>query len=90
MALLFQDLAENIGRDWKRLATKLGLTAQIVEDIQNYYKNNLNEQAYQMLFYWWRRNAKRTEAINRLIFALDVLGRADLARVTSGKNKIRI
>ena len=79
---LLRSLAENIGKDWKRLGTELGFKAAEIEALEYNCKNDLKEQAFQMFVVWIRKQTNDNEARDKLAEALDTIGRADMA---SGK-----
>lgn len=55
--MALQDVAEKIHRkDWPRVANKLGMFADDVEEIQKEYSNSSKQQAYQMLKQWRERD----------------------------------
>ncbi|XP_071786207.1 uncharacterized protein [Asterias amurensis] len=77
-------LAENIGNDWKQLATCLGVNAAQIETYQIDYQSGLKEQAFQMLLGWLRRQSDQKEAENVLIEKLKEVGRSDMVQMVTG------
>ena len=74
-----RDIAENIGIDWKRLATNLGFkTAQITAFEQD-NRDNLKEQAFKMFVAWQNKQTDIEDTRRSLIEALDTIERTDLA-----------
>ncbi|XP_033625991.1 uncharacterized protein LOC117289125 [Asterias rubens] len=77
-------LAENIGKDWRQLATYLGVTAAQIDTYQIDYQSDLKEQAFQMLLGWLRRQPDQKDAENVLIEKLKEVGRFDMVQMVTG------
>ncbi|XP_033642695.1 uncharacterized protein LOC117302773 isoform X4 [Asterias rubens] len=73
------DLAEHIGKDWKRLATCLGITAAKIDRYQLDYPNEINQQVFRMLLDWCRHDPEAAE--DGLKEALKEIGRTDILKL---------
>ena len=82
---LLRSLAENIGKDWKRLATELGFKKSKIDAFENNSKDNLEEQAFQMFVTWRNKQTNDNKARDKLVEALHTIERADMASQISGK-----
>ncbi|XP_041485688.1 FAS-associated death domain protein-like [Lytechinus variegatus] len=63
----FDIIVENIGRDWRQLARRLGLTEVDIECITENHSRNLREQSRQALWMW--KNKHRREATRQALIA---------------------
>ncbi|XP_054774197.2 FAS-associated death domain protein-like [Lytechinus pictus] len=63
----FDVIVENIGRDWRQLARRLGLTEVDIECITENHSRNLREQSRQALWMW--KNKHRREATRQALIA---------------------
>ncbi|XP_071805747.1 uncharacterized protein [Asterias amurensis] len=75
------DLAEHIGKDWKRLGTTLGIKVAKIDTFQLDYPNDLNQQVFRMLLDWSRGQPNQEAAKDGLKKALKEIGRADVVRI---------
>ncbi|KAJ8307213.1 hypothetical protein KUTeg_015297 [Tegillarca granosa] len=66
-----EDLAFNLDKNWIRVATNLGLTDEVIQQIQDVYTNDVLKQALEALKIW-RRDAPGTNA-QRSKILLDAL-----------------
>ncbi|XP_074132746.1 FAS-associated death domain protein [Sminthopsis crassicaudata] len=60
LEVAFQVLCDEVGRDWKRLVRKLGVSQVHIDRIVYAHPNDLREQFYQSLLLW--KNSNDTEA----------------------------
>ncbi|XP_033642196.1 uncharacterized protein LOC117302377 isoform X3 [Asterias rubens] len=72
------DIAEHIGKDWKRLGTSLGITAAKIDTYPVDYPNDLNQQVFRMLLDWCRHDPEAAE--DGLKEALKEIGRTDILK----------
>ncbi|XP_071805239.1 uncharacterized protein [Asterias amurensis] len=75
------DLAEHIGKDWKRLGNYLGIKAAKIDTYQLDYPNDLNQQVFRMLLDWFRGQPNQEAAEDGLKKALKEIGRTDIVRI---------
>ncbi len=50
--MIFRDLSENIGREWEKLATLLGVSDKRLDHIKMNHPNDVEKQIYRMLMMW--------------------------------------
>lgn len=55
----FDYIADNIGKNWRQLARRLGVTDAQVDAIQEGHCRDLREQAYQSLLMWVKNNPEK-------------------------------
>ena len=84
----FRTLASNLGKEWKHLATHLGVRRDEMERIQA-DNGTVEEQIFQMLLTWWQRWDHQTDhgggrAQDFLCDALANSGRTDLKESLQG------
>ena len=84
---LLLELAENTGKDWKRLATELDFSTAHIERFEHNYKDSLQQQAFQMFVAWKRMQTDDGEARCTLTEALYKISRADMAAKITGNGK---
>ncbi|XP_038061124.1 uncharacterized protein LOC119731912 [Patiria miniata] len=78
--IFFREIANDIGREWKRLATNLHLKHVAVFKIEIEHRESVDEQIFQMLVLWrQKRGNKVNEMRKELIDALIKVDRRDLA-----------
>ena len=74
----FDIIASDIGKNWKKLASELGLSRGIIEAVSiDYHAEGTYEQAYQALRKWSQthgNNARLVELVN----ALEAIGCDDI------------
>nr|ABQ51094.1 Fas-associating death domain-containing protein [Paracentrotus lividus] len=63
----FDIIVENIGRDWRQLARRLGLSEVDIECVTENHSRNLREQSRQALWTW--KNRLRREATRQALIA---------------------
>ena len=74
----FDIVANDIGKDWKKLAKQLGFTRGMIEAISiDFHAEGTYEQAYQSLLKWNRRETNRAKLVD-LVNALKEVGFEDL------------
>ncbi|XP_071805636.1 uncharacterized protein [Asterias amurensis] len=73
------DLAEHIGKDWKRLGISLGIKAAKIDKYQLDYPSDLNQQVFWMLLDWCRHDPEAAE--DGLKEALKEIGRTDILKI---------
>ncbi|XP_007933557.1 receptor-interacting serine/threonine-protein kinase 1 [Orycteropus afer afer] len=70
---------ENLGRDWKKCARKLGFTEPQIDEIDHdYERDGLKEKVYQMLQKWLMREGNKGATVGKLAYALYLCSRTDL------------
>ncbi|XP_041488526.1 receptor-interacting serine/threonine-protein kinase 1 isoform X1 [Microtus oregoni] len=70
---------ENLGRQWKNCARKLGFTDSQIDEIDHdYERDGLKEKVYQMLQKWLMREGTRGATVGKLAWALHQCCRIDL------------
>ena len=74
-------VAGKIGKDWKKLGTFLDFETDQIYAYQSDYQNDLNEQIFQMLLGWCRRQPNQETAEDGLKKALKEIGRTDIVRI---------
>ena len=74
-----RDIAENIGIDWKRLATNLGFKTAQITAFEHDNRDNLKEQAFKMFVAWQNKQTDIEGTRCSLIEALVKIERTDLA-----------
>ena len=84
---LLRELAEHIDEDWKRLASYLDFSLAHIESFEHNYKDNLEEQVYQMLVAWMNLQTDDIEARYRLMEALNETDHSELTAILSGNGK---
>ncbi|KAG2462001.1 PIDD1 protein, partial [Polypterus senegalus] len=85
-------IALRIGTDWRNIGINLGLSYQHLDRIQYKNRDDLRNQALEMLFTWAQNNVNSPDCINKLIEAMKDSGRKDIADeiediITLGKQK---
>ena len=75
----FRDLAHNLGQEWERLATELGMNSSEIFQIKQDYQGVAN-QIFQMLIAWQQKQGtQQGPARQSLLDALRTVQRNDLA-----------
>ncbi|XP_029799569.1 receptor-interacting serine/threonine-protein kinase 1 [Suricata suricatta] len=70
---------ENLGRQWKNCARKLGFTESQIDEIDHdYERDGLKEKVYQMLQKWLMREGNKGATVGKLAYALYQCSRIDL------------
>ncbi|ERE77937.1 receptor-interacting serine/threonine-protein kinase 1 isoform 1 [Cricetulus griseus] len=70
---------ENLGKQWKNCARKLGFTESQIDEIDHdYERDGLKEKVYQMLQKWLMREGTKGATVGKLARALDQCYRIDL------------
>ncbi|KAF0878062.1 receptor-interacting serine/threonine-protein kinase 1 isoform X1 [Crocuta crocuta] len=70
---------ENLGRQWKNCARKLGFTESQIDEIDHdYERDGLKEKVYQMLQKWLMREGNKGATVGKLAYALYQCARIDL------------
>lgn len=70
---------ENLGRNWKNCARKLGFTESQIDEIDHdYERDGLKEKVYQMLQKWLMREGSKGATVGKLARALYLSSRIDL------------
>lgn len=70
---------ENLGRQWKSCARKLGFTESQIDEIDHdYERDGLKEKVYQMLQKWLMREGTKGATVGKLAQALHQSCRIDL------------
>lgn len=70
---------ENLGKNWKICARKLGLTESQIDEIDHdYERDGLKEKVYQMLQKWLMREGSKGATVGKLARALYQCSRLDL------------
>lgn len=70
---------ENLGRQWKNCARKLGFTESQIDEIDHdYERDGLKEKVYQMLQKWLMREGTKGATVGKLAWALHQCHRIDL------------
>ncbi|XP_014929060.1 receptor-interacting serine/threonine-protein kinase 1 [Acinonyx jubatus] len=70
---------ENLGRQWKNCARKLGFTESQIDEIDHdYERDGLKEKVYQMLQKWLMREGSKGATVGKLAYALYQCSRIDL------------
>ncbi|XP_035685639.1 FAS-associated death domain protein-like [Branchiostoma floridae] len=74
-----QTVADDIGKDWKRLLRRLGLkdVDNVLDQVEHSYKDDLVEMAYQGLRKWRQQEGKEA-TLQKLLVALEKICRRDL------------
>ena len=86
-AVLLRTLARKLGTDWQQLAVTLRFGPADISQFESLVGSNPEEQAFQMLDSWWRKQADDTDdtwAGEWLKAALILIGRRDLAAMIPG------
>ncbi|XP_032105965.1 receptor-interacting serine/threonine-protein kinase 1 isoform X1 [Sapajus apella] len=72
-------IRENLGKQWKNCARKLGLTQSQIDEIDHdYERDGLKEKVYQMLQKWLMREGIKGATVGKLAQALHQCSRIDL------------
>lgn len=72
-------IRENLGKQWKNCARKLGFTESQIDEIDHdYERDGLKEKVYQMLQKWLMREGTKGATVGKLAQALDQCHRIDL------------
>ncbi|XP_008067688.1 receptor-interacting serine/threonine-protein kinase 1 [Carlito syrichta] len=72
---------ENLGRQWKDCARKLGFTQSQIDEIDHdYERDGLKEKVYQMLQKWLMREGYKGATVGKLAWALYQCSRKDLLK----------
>jgi receptor-interacting serine/threonine-protein kinase 1 len=72
-------IRENLGRQWKNCARKLGFTESQIDEIDHdYERDGLKEKVYQMLQKWLMREGTKGATVGKLAQALHQCCRIDL------------
>lgn len=72
-------IRENLGRQWKNCARKLGFTESQIDEIDHdYERDGLKEKVYQMLQKWLMREGSKGATVGKLALALHQCHRIDL------------
>ena len=79
-----QDVAKEIGRDWKKLGRKLKVKECVIEGIEEEYKPT-EERAYQVLKKWLQVNGTHGATIHVLYEALIAIDKTYIAEKLIGK-----
>ncbi|KAI5274464.1 Receptor-Interacting Serine/Threonine-Protein Kinase 1 [Manis pentadactyla] len=70
---------ENLGKQWKNCARKLGFTESQIDEIDHdYERDGLKEKVYQMLQKWLMREGSKGATVGKLACALYQCSRIDL------------
>ncbi|XP_059965862.1 receptor-interacting serine/threonine-protein kinase 1 [Mesoplodon densirostris] len=70
---------ENLGKQWKNFARKLGFSQSQIDEIDHdYERDGLKEKVYQMLQRWLMREGSRGATVGKLACALYQCSRIDL------------
>ncbi|KAL1784833.1 Receptor-interacting serine serine/threonine-protein kinase 1 [Sigmodon hispidus] len=70
---------ENLGKQWKNCARKLGFTESQIDEIDHdYERDGLKEKVYQVLQKWLMREGTKGATVGKLAWALYQCGRIDL------------
>ncbi|XP_006888777.1 PREDICTED: receptor-interacting serine/threonine-protein kinase 1 [Elephantulus edwardii] len=70
---------ENLGKQWKKCARKLGFTEPQIDEIDHdYERDGLREKVYQMLQKWLMKEGNRGATVGKLTYALYHCSRIDL------------
>ncbi|XP_027458563.1 receptor-interacting serine/threonine-protein kinase 1 isoform X3 [Zalophus californianus] len=70
---------ENLGKQWKNCARKLGFSEPQIEEIDHdYERDGLKEKVYQMLKTWLMREGNKGATVGKLAYALYQCSRIDL------------
>ncbi|XP_053458265.1 receptor-interacting serine/threonine-protein kinase 1 [Nycticebus coucang] len=74
-----EPVRENLGKQWKNCARKLGLTQSQIDEIDHdYERDGLKEKVYQMLQKWLMREGSRGATVGKLAYALFLCNRTDI------------
>ncbi|XP_022097585.1 uncharacterized protein LOC110983032 [Acanthaster planci] len=76
-------VAEKLGGEWKKLATSLGLSAAVVFCIQMDQPGQTENQIFNMLVKWRRKQPSNVDQTDALCRALRQIGREDIAEEMS-------
>lgn len=72
-------IRENLGKQWKNCARKLGFTESQIDEIDHdYERDGLKEKVYQMLQKWQMREGTKGATVGKLAQALHQCCRIDL------------
>lgn len=72
-------IRENLGKQWKNCARKLGFTESQIDEIDHdYERDGLQEKVYQMLQRWLMRKGSKGATVGKLALALYQCSRKDL------------
>lgn len=72
-------IRENMGKQWKNCARKLGFTESQIDEIDHdYERDGLKEKVYQMLQKWLMREGTKGATVGKLAQALHQCCRTDL------------
>ncbi|XP_068922641.1 FAS-associated death domain protein [Petaurus breviceps papuanus] len=58
LEIAFDTLCDNVGRDWKRLVRKLGISQADIDKIMYAHPHDLKEQFFQSLLLWKKSSGK--------------------------------
>ncbi|XP_007457060.1 PREDICTED: receptor-interacting serine/threonine-protein kinase 1-like, partial [Lipotes vexillifer] len=73
---------ENLGKQWKNLARKLGFSQSQIDEIDHdYERDGLKEKVYQMLQKWLMREGSKGATVGKLAYALYQCSRIDLLSI---------
>ena len=70
------DISEDLGRDWKQLGRKLGISNNIIDNIDD-ENHRVKDKSKQLL--WWARQSENDAAVEVLVNAVRAIGRRDVA-----------
>ncbi|XP_012659684.1 receptor-interacting serine/threonine-protein kinase 1 [Otolemur garnettii] len=74
-----EPVRENLGKQWKNCARKLGLTQSQIDEIDHdYERDGLKEKVYQMLQKWLMKEGSRGATVGKLAYALYLCYRKDI------------
>ncbi|XP_033099244.1 p53-induced death domain-containing protein 1-like [Anneissia japonica] len=79
--VVFRDLGEELGNDWRRLATFLGVPYVKQEKISAKHPGDMEEQTIAMLLEWKKATKRGDNRVDILSTALNKAGRIDLAEL---------
>lgn len=72
-------IRENLGRQWKSCARKLGFTDPQIDEIDHdYERDGLKEKVYQMIQKWLMKEGSKGATVGKLAYALHQCSRIDL------------
>ncbi|NXV17078.1 PIDD1 protein, partial [Cepphus grylle] len=72
-------IARRVGADWQTIGLNLGLTYHQIERIGYNNREDLDKQILDMLFSWAQQNSEDPDCVSKLITAMKVSGRQDIA-----------
>ncbi|XP_071965079.1 uncharacterized protein [Antedon mediterranea] len=79
--VVFRELADELGSDWRKLATFLGVPYSKQEKMSSKHQGDTEEQAVAMLLEWKKTTKRGDNRVNILHTALKKAGRIDLAEL---------